>query len=179
MVTLLLFVAVVLVVFRVALDLFPILEKDVFTSSEDLISFDDVEGITLNLWDKLIDQAAKEAERNPDLKCWVPTFKEMREGDIQLFLFLKNRLSKKEMRHLIGTLNYSGVYTLASEVYREEETHLDVEGLKGMTAAINTCMNNFGAAKRSMLAGARSFSDTKLAVLENFRLATSDAPPTP
>ena len=172
MVTLLLFVAVILVVFRVALDLFPVLEKDPFKDSEDLISFEDVEELTLNLWDKLIDQVTTEAESNTDLACWVPTFKEMREGEIQVFTFLKNRLSKKEMRHLIATLNYSGVYTLAGEVFREQTTHLDVEGLKSMTAAITTCVGNFGAAKRSTLASARSFCETKLAVLENFRLAT-------
>ncbi len=173
MINLLALAAIFLVLYRVIIDLFPVTEKDVFKDSEVLIGFEDVEELTLNLWDKLIDQATAEAEHDADVKCWISTFREMREGDIQLYSFLRNRLSKKEMRHLVGTLNYSGVYSLANDVFREKETHLDVEGLKNLTFAVSTCIDNFGAAKRKVLARAKSFCDTKVAVLENFRLANS------
>ncbi len=171
MMNILMMAAVLLLLFRVVIDLFSIMERDLFKGSETLISFDEVEKLTLELWDKLIDQATEEAQRNPDMKCWVPALKEMREGDIQLFLFLKNRLTKRQMRHLLATLNYSGVYSLAGEVFREKETHLDIEGLKNINVAITTCIDNFGVMKQKILARAKSFCETKSLVLENFRLA--------
>ena len=168
MMNMLMLAAVVLIFFRVVIDLFSLMERDVFKDSENLINFDEVEKLTLDLWDKLIDQAGKEAELNPDIKCWIPAFKEMREGDIQLFLFLRNRLSKREMRHLLGTLSYSGVYSLTSEVFRENQAYLDVEGLKNTNTAISTCIGNFGVVKQKVLARAKSFCDTKVTVLKNF-----------